>query len=970
MPLQRKTDFIFAAASFIVGFLTYWSSVAPTTSFWDCGEFIACSYTLAVPHPPGSPLFLLLGKIMSLLPIASDIGLRVNMLSVLFSTFTLMFLYLSIARLIRIYRGADKTWQDSLIVGMGSFIGTLALAFSYSFWFNAVEAEVYAASTFFTAIAVWLILIWTDYADHPRGDKILLIIAYTVGLATGVHLLNLLAVWTVFQIIYFHKFKFRWGSFLLMNMIATATFLLIYPGVVKYIPRSMLTISVWAPLIVIAILIFALNWSHKNRQRIAAVSVMAMLLVILGYSTYSLIFVRSTLQPRINENNPNNLERLVYYLEREQYGRIDPLHRRWEGQPEYSSTWDFFWKYQVNHMYNRYLLWQFVGMKGDYQDAGVDFSKFWGLPFLLGLIGFIYHFQKDKKRAFSVFTLFFLAGYGIILYINQNDPQPRERDYSYVGSFYAFAIWIGIGASYLLDLIRHRLRRNEGFQGKAVAAASALILAIVPGNMLLKNYDMAKRSGNYVAWDYSHNILESCEPNAILFTNGDNDTFPLWYLQEVDKLRRDIRVVNLSLLNTGWYIKQLKHEEPKVPISLTDDYIDKYLDGHDITALRRRYWPEGQKTVSIQTPNGTYEWEVSATAHIPVSRDDDGANNFLRVQDIMILNIMQANQEKRPLYFAVTVSNSNMLNLRDYLSMDGLVFRLSPQKSPSLIDPEKLREALFEKFEGHYRGLNDPNVHLPDFIEKLLQNYRSAYLQLAYHYYRENETGFNPEPGTPLTERYAKFDSLSSDAKVNLILRWMDRSIPEDIHPLNNEDISIQIGKMYYETGSPEELEIRLDRVSEKADWLKKVQYGALYQQILNNEDKAVQLFNESLEEVKTTQDSVRIIGFLGRIGESEKALSVLDRIRNSNPSQQVKSELAGAYYSMHRDTTARNLYEEVVQLNFNDPRAVGGLILTYERLGEYEKALNLVNRWLQLYPDDDQAVEKRDEYQKMLSSG
>ncbi len=970
MTLQRKYDRIFAALSFFIGFIVYWSSVAPTTSFWDCGEFIACSYTMGVPHPPGSPLFLLLGKVMSMLPIASDIGLRVNMLSVLFSAFSLMFLYLSISRFIRIYRGPDQTWLDSFIVGMGSLIGTLALGFSYSFWFNAVEAEVYAASTFFTAIALWLILKWTDHADQPWGDKILLILAYSVGLATGVHLLNLLAVWTIFQIMYFHKFEFKWKSFILMNALATVAFLLIYPGVVKYIPRSMLTISVAAPVIVIAALIIGLNWSHKNRQRIAALSIMAMLLVILGYSTYSLIFVRSTLQPRINENHPDNLEKLVYYLEREQYGKIDPFQRRWEGQPEYSSTWDFFWTYQVNHMYNRYLMWQFVGMKGDNQNAGVDFSKFWGLPFLLGLIGLFYHFQRDTKRAFSVFTLFFMAGYGIILYINQNDPQPRERDYSYVASFYAFAIWIGIGASYLLDLSRHLMRKSKQFNGKAVAAASVLVFVLVPGNMLLKNYNMAKRSGNYVAWDYSHNILESCEPNAILFTNGDNDTFPLWYLQEVEHIRRDIRVVNLSLLNTGWYIKQLKYDEPKVPISLSDDYIDKYIDGRDVAALRRRYWPGGQKMVSIKTPEGEYKWEVPATVHIPVSQDDDGTNNFLRVQDIMILNIMQTSQEKRPLYYAVTVSNSNMLNLRDYLTMDGLVFRLRPNKSTDLINPDLLKTAIFEKFEGHYRGLNNPRVHLPDFIEKLLQNYRSAFLQLAYHYYRIDQPGIEPEPGAPLEEQYAMFDSLSSNAKVNLILRWMDRNIPEDIHPLNNPDISIQIGKMYYETGHPEELEKRLDALSHKADWLRKVQYAAMYKQFLSRDEKAAQLFDESLDEVETAEDSVRLINFMGRVGEGGWGQGILDEIRFSNPSDQIKAELAAAYYSMNQDTIARNLYEEVIQTNFNNPRAVGGLMLTYERMGEYQEALELVNRWLQLYPGDEQAVEKREQYQKMAASG
>ena len=238
-----KTDRIFAAIAFAAGFLTYWSSVAPTTSFWDCGEFIACSYIMGVPHPPGSPLFLLWGRVMSLLPIANDIGLRVNMISVIVSSFSLLFLYLTTVRLIRMYRGPDKNWEDSIIVGGGALIGTLVLGFSYSFWFNSVEAEVYSASTFFTAITLWLILKWTDHADEPKGDRILLFMAYTIGLATGVHLLNLLALWSLFMIIYFHKYKFTVKGFLIQLAIASAAFLIIYPGVVKYIPSSMKSIG-------------------------------------------------------------------------------------------------------------------------------------------------------------------------------------------------------------------------------------------------------------------------------------------------------------------------------------------------------------------------------------------------------------------------------------------------------------------------------------------------------------------------------------------------------------------------------------------------------------------------------------------------------------------------------------------------------------------------------------------------------
>ena len=971
MSGKLKTDHIFAALVFIIGFVTYWSSVAPTTSFWDCGEFIACSYTMGVPHPPGSPLYLLMGRVMTLLPIASDIGLRVNMSSVILSSFSLLFLYLSTVRFIRIFRGSDKSKEESFIIGAGSFIGALILGFSYSFWFNSVEAEVYAASTFFTAIVVWLILKWTDYADQRRGDKYLLLIAYVCGLATGVHLLNLLALWTLFQIIYFHKFKFTWIGFLTQIALASATFLIIYPGIVKYIPISMKTVSVWAPVILVAVLFFLLRWSHQNRRRIISLSTLAVLLVLLGYSTYGIIFVRSNLNPTIDENNPDNLPRLVSYLNREQYGDAPIFDRRWNNNPKYSSKADFFWHYQVHHMYTRYFLWQFVGQEGDFQNAGVDFSKFWALPLILGFLGMALHFQKDGKRAFSVLTLFVMAGYGIILYLNQEDPQPRERDYSYVGSFYAYAIWIGMGAYYVLWLVNKWLKNSGGLRKIGVYLSAGVLLAAVPGNMLVKNYDMSKRSGNYVAWDYSHNILQSCEENGIIFTNGDNDTFPLWYLQEVEGIRKDVRVVNLSLLNTGWYIKQLKAMNPPVPVSFTDDYIDKYIDAHDWTALKRRYWPEGKREISIETPEGNFRWELPATMHIPVSADDPGVPNFLRVQDLMILNIISANQGKYPIYFAVTVSNSNMIGLRNFLTMEGLAFRLNPEMNIS-VDPEKLRVNLFENFDGHFRNLDNPKMHYADNINKLLQNYRSAFLQMAYYYYTHREDGVEPESGMPLEEQYAQWTELSSNAKVALSLQWMEKIMPESVIPLHNEEVSLQIGRMFFDVGHPEELEKRLERLSASSDdWEKKLSYAAMYQQWLNDTEKSAALMEDALKASDRSAAAViEIAALMGRSGNKDRAIELLNEAADKNPTFDDRIGIGNAYYLMNMDSLAMSHYEQLYFENSADGQVVGGLLSVYERLGEYGKALDAVDNWLKLHPNDAQAQQKKSTYEQMLSAG
>ena len=972
MSRRLTTDNIFAGIVFIVGLVTYLSSVAPTTSFWDCGEFIACSYTMGVPHPPGSPLFLLLGRVMTLLPTAHDIGFRINLLSVLFSSFSLLFLYLSIVRLIRMCRGPDQSREDSFLVGAGAFIGTLTLAFSYSFWFNAVEAEVYAGATFFTAITLWLILKWQDHADAPKGDKILLLIAYIIGLATGIHLLNLLALWTLFMIVYFHKFKFTWEGFFLQLLIASAAFLVIYPGVVKYIPSSMESISVWTPIVLIIALIIALILAHQAKQRIVALSLAALMLIILGYSTYGVIFIRSNLNPTIDENDPDNLPRLVYYLNREQYGDAPIINRRWNGNPEYSGKWDFFWRYQVHHMYTRYLLWQFVGMKGDYQGAGVDFSKFLALPLLLGFIGMALHFQRDGKRAFSVLTLFFMAGYGIILYLNQEDPQPRERDYSYAGSFYAFAIWIGIGAAYLLELTRNFLRNKSPNLTKiGLYTSSVIILAVVPGNMLLNNYDLCKRSGNYVAWDYSYNILQTCKPNSVLFTNGDNDTFPLWYLQEVEGVRKDVRVVNLSLLNTGWYIKQLRDQEPKVPISFNDNFIEKYIDSHDVSALRRRYWPEGKKLISIETPAGEYMWEMLATMHLMVSNEDRGSNNFIRVQDWMILNIVDTNKGQKPIYFAVTVSNSNMIGLRKYMLMEGLAFRLTPNAKGGMVDPERLRVNLFENFEDHFRNLNNPKVHYNDNIIKLLQNYRSAFLQLAFYHYQKRDAGENPD-SLSLQEQYTMWDSLSSNAKVYLTLQKMEEKMPEEVIPLSNEEINTQIARMYYDIGHPEEMASRLDKLAQNTDnWQKKITYAAMYHQWLNKTDEAAQLMKETLKEVKDDQlATVEIAALLGKMGKTEDADSILNDILSENPSDDIKVEIASAYFQMRMDSTAIGIYNEILAFNNANGGAVGGLLSVYERMGDYPSALETVDKWLKYNPSDSLALQKREFYLKMINAG
>ncbi len=761
---------IAAAVVFAISTIVYLMTMAPTMSFWDCGEFIACSYIGGVPHPPGSPLFLILGHIFSFLPFG-DHGWRTNLISVLASGFSVMLTYLIIVHLIREWKGELKEKSDWYMAIFSGVIGALTFAFTHSFWFNAVETEVYASSMLFTALVVWLILVWATKANEPGNERYLLLIAYLIGLAIGVHLLNVLAIPFVALIIYYKKFEVNTKSFILMMIITAAIMLAIYPGMVIYLPQLALYIGFTGLAVIFLAVLYFSFWSIKNHRHIYILIFNSLLLIMIGYSTYSMIYIRSGLDPAIDENDPETVERFVYYMKREQYGEHSILDRydTWrnsENAKNYDSVWDFFWNYQINKMYNRYFLWQFVGLADD--EYHVDPSKFFALPLLLGLVGMFWHFKRDPKRAFAVFALFFMTGLAIVLYLNQPDPQPRERDYSYVGSFFAYSLWVGLGFAGLMELLRMYLKEKAA---KYQVALFVLLLLIVPGNMLAKNFRMHSRAGNYVAWDYSYNMLMSCEPNAILFTNGDNDTFPLWYLQEVEHIRKDVRIVNLSLLNTDWYIKQLRDWEPRVPMRIND---------FELQHVGIRPWKTGKYTLKVPKDvaekaaelfNKEYglssnkvpdkiEFTVKPTLKSPYGQ------GYLRTQDWMILNILAANKWRKPVYFAVTVPRSNMLGeLARYFRMDGLVMKMVPFKNWR-ISPTNLEKNLFHVYK--YRNLNNPKVYFNWNIKSLLQNYRSGFLELAEYYTRKGQLD-----------------------QVKKILTFMNKTISPDVVPWTNRMIEL-----------------------------------------------------------------------------------------------------------------------------------------------------------------------------------
>lgn len=759
---HRKINRIVAVSMFFVSLAAYIITLPPTVVFWDVGEFMAAAYYLQVPHPPGAPLFLLIGRIFSMIPFAADIAVRMHLISAISSAAAVMFLYLISVRFITLWRGKPESTYDHVLVYGSSVIGALSLAFSKTFWFNAVEAEVYGLSMLFVSSVLWLALRWYEKADWKRGDVYLLLIAYLIGLSVGVHLLAILALFSVMLIVYFRLYEFTLQSFVKFGIVAMLTFGVIYPGVVKWFPglldgefsgtRS--TVFEFIPIIVILGALYGVYDSIQKNKRILNVALLSFLLIVLGYSTYTMVYIRANANTPMNENNPNNMDRLVSYLNREQYGTAPLVDRRWNNtEPEqiaahqrYSSDWDYFWRFQLGHMYFRYFGWNFVGQEGDWKEAGVDWGKLYGIPLLLGLIGALHHWSKDWKMGFVGVTFFLLMGMVLVVYFNMQEPQPRERDYFYVGSFFVFAMWIGMGVLAIVEEIRERFF-SAGNPAPIAYGVLAVAFVFSPLNMIRNNFNEADRSGNYVAWDYSYNLLQSCAENAVLFTNGDNDTFPLWYLQDVEGVRRDIRIVNLSLLNTDWYIRQLKNLEPygakKVPISISDSRISDLGPLPWQTQVREIPLPRpvidryGVTDTSI-TNRGAIQFTFAPTISL-------GQYNLLRVQDIMVYDIIRTNNWERPIYFAMTVSDDSKIGLRDHMQLEGLAFRFIPSKGAywQNLDPDQMWAHFFTDIEEHsiepqvgflWRGLQDSTVYMDEDARRLMTNYRQAFFSLGYYY--------------------------------------------------------------------------------------------------------------------------------------------------------------------------------------------------------------------------------------------
>lgn len=983
---------VFAIAAF-----TYCSTVEPTASFWDCPEFITTGYKLEVGHPPGAPFFMLTANLFTQFTNdVSQVAYMVNIMSALLSATCILFLFWSITALVRKLLVADDAQMDTaqLITIMGAgIVGALVYTWSDTFWFSAVEGEVYAYSSLFTAVVFWLILKWERRANEAHSDKWLILIAYLMGLSVGVHLLNLLCIPAIVLVYYYKKYPDATlkGSLFALVMAAALIVIIMYgiiPGIVKvggwfellfvngmgmpfntglfiylfllissviwgiyesYTEKSkhrmnlafFLTFALmgtpfygygWTTVIVglgvlgaLAYYLWKYNGAYKVSARMLNTALLSFMMILVGYSSYALIVIRSTANVPMDQNSPEDIFTLGEYLAREQYGtrpllygqtyasepeivrneegwvyntvkgapvyqrkeKADPAEkdsyelvrykmdykyaqnmlfpRMWskdhtqayedwlggvDGQlvpydragetvmVKMPTQWDnirFFFIYQVNFMYWRYFMWNFAGRQNDIQSqgeiehgnwiTGFDFidqflvgdqstlpselknnkahNVFYCLPLLLGIIGLFWQAsrvqtRKDAygttitdpvggKQFWIVFFLFFMTGLAIILYLNQKPQEPRERDYAYAGSFYAYAIWIGMGIAALAEILRQRIKMSP-----TISAVTASVLGIcVPLQMVSQTWDDHDRSGRYTCRDFGQNYLNTLPEGSspIIFTNGDNDTFPLWYNQDVEGIRTDVRVCNLSYLQTDWYIDQMKrpaYDSPALPITWKRiDYVtgkNEYLPV-DETALPtvQQYLKDNKEVFYQEFGDNPYElsnilkkWvrtEKESDFHrfptdsvllkvnkasvlqsgMMIPTAGDSIPDYMHISfkgkkgldksELMMLEFLANADWKRPLYMAITVGKESQLGLSDYAVQEGLAYRITPfntKLTGKNVDTERMYDNLMNRYK--YGGIDKKGIYLDETNLRMCNTHRRLFALLAKELIKEGKT--------------------------------------------------------------------------------------------------------------------------------------------------------------------------------------------------------------------------------------
>ncbi len=882
--------------TFVVAMVVYTLTVEPSVPLWDCGEFISASYSLQVVHPPGAPLFLLLGRIFSMFSFGdlANVALAVNMLSVVASALTVAFTFWIITHFalktlsISVSKPAVDLGQALAIFGSG-LVGALALTFMDTFWFSAVEAEVYASSSLFTALSFWGILKWETNADEPRSDRWLIFIAFTIGLAIGLHLLNLLVVPAVVLYYFFVRFEVNRKNVISALLVGGGSLIFLNWILIPGLPKLAAAIDkifvngfgmpfgsgmIFTMLAVAVGLYFAIQYSIKKSRALLNLGLLCLTYVLIGYSTYTMVVIRSLADPPIDMNNPEDAYSLLSYIQREQYGQrpmfkgpyynarptdykegsktyrkgIDKYeetgnrlsyvwreedqtilprmgdltekntgYRLWyrekrnsEGDvktPEFSQNIAFMMKYQLGWMYWRYFFWNFAGRQSDIQNvdnnpfegnwmSGIPLvdnprigpqkdipesltqnkarNQYYMLPFLLGMLGLFYQFKRQQYDATVVTALFIFTGLLIVVYLNQPPLEPRERDYTNVGSYQTFCIWIGLGVLQLTTWLNRKL----GMIPSALVA-TAIGLFAAPFLMADQNWDDHDRSDRYLGISFAKNYLNSCEENAILFTNGDNDTYPLWYAQNVEGIRTDVRIINLSLLSTEWYAEALTrkyYDSEPLPMSIIPS--EKLKDGQrDMLSFfetnprfkQDQYYllkdvlshmtSDDQRDMASR--GGELENYIGTrNVLIPIDKDQMIAKGIVQAKDsasivkyiqfnlgtrlmkgsIVMLDIIATNAERgweRPIYFTTTTGDDTYANLESYFRHEGLTYRLVPLKNEwkyerGMIDDDLLYDRVMEDFDW---GMMDKGTLYLDHKATLVpKNLRVLFVQLARNY--------------------------------------------------------------------------------------------------------------------------------------------------------------------------------------------------------------------------------------------
>ncbi len=843
----------------------YLVTIEPTASFWDCGEFIASSYKLEVGHPPGNPVFNLFARFFTLFTSAEHAAVAVNAMSAVCSGLTIFFLYLTIVHFgRRILEKRGRTLTKAAAIGIfgAGIVGAFAFCFSDTFWFSAVEAEVYAMSSLFTAIVFWAALKWEEQADEPYANRWLILICFLMGLSVGVHLLNLLTVPAIVFLIYYKKTTKPvtfWRAFGVLAASGVVLGIILF-GIIPYLPRfaagidrlfvngfgARFDVGAAVFMVVLLVVCFLLMLLFRKRGKALAHTITLMFTtIVIGYSLFTITVIRASAGTPTNEYQPDNPYTLIRYLGREQYGdnpilygqaytspyeikatpywtpldgkyyradNVDASYpagtkmlfpRMWNGfdakykefykaytthpktrrasiygknvnfqMPSMGDNLRFFFDYQVNYMYVRYFMWNFVGRQNDLhgdtpgdvtsgnwesgikfidnarlgdQSEGPDYiihnrgkNHYFFLPLILGLIGFFFQLRHDPRNSWVTGLLFLLTGLAIVVYLNQPPFQVRERDYAYAGSFYVFAIWIGLGVMALQGWLEKLTKKEDGMPAAALAVALGLVVPVLMG---CQNWDDHDRSGRYTARDMAWNHLIGCAPNSLLVTHGDNDTFPLWYAQEVEGIRTDVRIVNSSLLGTDWYIDQMKcrfYESDPLNISIprkqylygTNDYcpvidvVDRpILASEAITVFKdERYTREGQDFIPGHKLLIPVNRENAIAAGLVPEAMLDSVVDYISLEisgsnitkfDLIMLDILANYDWSRPIYFVSR--NETKLGLEPWLQFDGFVYKLVPflndyANREATVDADALYERIMHDYR--FESLADTTIHI------------------------------------------------------------------------------------------------------------------------------------------------------------------------------------------------------------------------------------------------------------------